>query len=620
MKKRLRATAWLLAVILLLGTLFACGAEPPSAEVESEPVESGGEGSGEVSDPEGTEGATDAEVATVTLGKESRSLFSVVLPKDALEIERQMAVRIATAIEKFTDDEVEITDEAIHPYKENAYEILIGRVSYPEAESALQELSRDEYGIRYVGRKLLVLGHVTATVLKAGELLLEEIDIWGSYEEKSVELPIRESWTKEETRMLLNYPDCKYGTRQIDIDNQNDTVMLSYTDVSGEQFLAYAEEVAASGYRLWQENQIGENLFRTYRSEEGEICLSYYPSKDNTLHIFTDRFTSTAPIPEAETYEKVTEVTLYNISFDYSQKSIPDGYGMCYVIALEDGRFVVLDGGSGVSKGSLAHDRLYRCLEENNKRPDGRIVIAAWFISHAHEDHYGAVESFVAKYRNDVTIESMVANPHNPAMSDGTKHWMLSTLPVLLMQTRATLIKPHTGQILTFCNAEFEVLFTHENLYPSLVKDLNNTSTVIRMRQNGHTALFSGDACSAVCRDMIALYGEDLKSDIFQINHHGHSGGTWEFYDLVTHEETYVLWTCPEEFFYYRTLGYYVDGKSIVDKAMLTPNRELALKVGFERNFYAEGIVEAFTFPEDGPIAVSEERDVTKDPTTYQIP
>jgi hypothetical protein len=119
---------------------------------------------------------------------------------------------------------------------------------------------------------------------------------------------------------------------------------------------------------------------------------------------------------------------------------------------------------------------------------------------------------------------------------------------------------------------------------------------------------------------MARIYGEKIKSEIFQVNHHGHSGGTWEFYDLATYEDSYVLWTCPEEFFYYRTLGTFVEGKSIVDRSMLIPNRDLALKVGFERNFYAEGIVESMIFPPNGPITFIGPKDQTKDPTTYTLP
>ncbi|MBR2353045.1 MAG: hypothetical protein IKA76_00895 [Clostridia bacterium] len=396
--------------------------------------------------------------------------------------------------------------------------------------------------------------------------------------------------------------------------------MLGYEGVSKKEFEAFCEKILQSGYVLWQKNEIGVNLFRTYRQNEKELCLAFYPKlSGGTMHVFADAHEGTVIIPEAEQYEKVREATLYNISFDYSQKSIPDGYGMSYVIALEDGRYIVMDGGYNKSSGSYAYERLYRCLSENNQHPSGKIVIAAWFMSHPHGDHYGAFETFTDVYGEDVTIECFVANPYSYKMNTEGE-WFTTKLPTILNRWSIPLIKPHTGQILTFCNTELEVVFTHENLYPDKNFGANNASTVIRLRQNGHTALFSADACAAASKMMVKLYGEELKSEIFQVNHHGHSGGTWEFYDTVTFEDSYVLWTCPEEFFYYRTLGYYVDGKSIVDKSILQPNRDLALKVGFERNFYAEGVVESFTFPENGAITVSAERDITLDPATQPQP
>ena len=80
------------------------------------------------------------------------------------------------------------------------------------------------------------------------------------------------------------------------------------------------------------------------------------------------------------------------------------------------------------------------------------------------------------------------------------------------------------------------------------------------------------------------------------------------------------MWTCSKEAFYYRTLGYNVSGKTVMAVNMFTPNRNLALKVGFENCFYADGVVEQITFPLNGEITISETRDVTKDPTTQPQP
>ena len=58
--------------------------------------------------------------------------------------------------------------------------------------------------------------------------------------------------------------------------------------------------------------------------------------------------------------------------------------GMCYVIRLFDGRFVILDSNTGEYE---ENQRLFDVL--NSQNVNEKIIIAAWFFSHAHLDHIG---------------------------------------------------------------------------------------------------------------------------------------------------------------------------------------------------------------------------------------
>jgi hypothetical protein len=67
--------------------------------------------------------------------------------------------------------------------------------------------------------------------------------------------------------------------------------------------------------------------------------------------------------------------------------------GMVYAVRLADGSFIVVDGGMPAYGNA---DRLYNALKEysNDEKP----VIAAWLITHGHEDHIGGLTTFVEKY------------------------------------------------------------------------------------------------------------------------------------------------------------------------------------------------------------------------------
>lgn len=566
-----------------------------------------------------------ADVQEVTLYQNNKIRYNIVLPSKAGDGDEEIAALIEERLEQYTGNYPDRVYAGMTTYNENTYSILIGDVGYPECEQAYAGLERNEYAVRVVGNKLIVAGHYAMTRKYACEILLREMKDVVDAASKEMTLYVTKQWKGENTRFLWDFPEFTEGVNELEIDNENQTLMFSYTGVKKAEFTAYCQKIVADGYTLWQENQIVENLFRTYRDGKKELCLSFYPKQSGgTMHLFADEHKATAMIPDAsQDYEKVTEATLHVMSLHYDHRGDYhgryDGHGMNYVITLEDGRYIVMDGGYSSNAGSRDDERIYNYLVEHNRRKDGKVIIAAWFMSHPHGDHCGAFESFVSKYHDKVTLEYFIANPNSLSMaSDGS--WYFKVLPGLLTQMNAPLIKPHTGQIVTFCNTELEVVFTHENLYPGYIEDSNNTSTVIRLRQNGYTALFTGDASVAACDKMVKLYGDELKSDIFQVNHHGHSGGTWALYDAATRGDSYVLWTCAKDTFYYRTLGYRVEGKTIASSGILKPNRDLALKVGFENCFYADGVVEQIIFPLNGEITFVGERDYTQDPTTLPRP
>jgi hypothetical protein len=180
----------------------------------------------------------------------------------------------------------------------------------------------------------------------------------------------------------------------------------------------------------------------------------------------------------------------------------------------------------------------------------------------------------------------------------------------------AKLIKPHAGQVLTFCNTEFEIIVTHENLNSAALTDSNNTSTVVRMWEKGTSIMITGDASVASCNKMVALYGDELQSDIFQLNHHAVSGGTLAFYQKVN--PTFAtIWATSEDSFSghdnpNKNCGYSNcvgstgringGGNSAGSGEQSTCNKWIRDTVGIENCYVADDVIEQITFTEDGPV------------------
>ena len=86
-----------------------------------------------------------------------------------------------------------------------------------------------------------------------------------------------------------------------------------------------------------------------------------------------------------------------------------------------------------------------------------------------------------------------------------------------------------------------DVLFTQEDLLPTLTDDLNETSTVIHVTAGGQRLLFLADMGRLTAERMLAeLPASELKSDIVQVAHHGYEGASLAFYQTVNPET--VLW------------------------------------------------------------------------------
>ncbi len=355
---------------------------------------------------------------------------------------------------------------------------------------------------------------------------------------------------------------------------------------------ATVDELKNGNYRVVSEHTIGDNTYTTLACDEGMVHL-YYTAHDGSVRLITDTLEkSILPPYETGSFEKVTDPSLCVIAMDYSHREVTDGNGMSYVIILPDGRFVIFDGG-------YAQDasRLYRFLCDNNKRSDGKLVIAAWVITHDHGDHTGCFYEFVkAGYSSKVTLQNWIVNPAVPEQfhrKAGWGNYLLNQVwdDLATFDGEVKWVRPHAGQKLRFCDVEFEVLFTHEDVYPINPSSLNDTSTVLRMIVDGQTVLFSGDCMRRSCDLMCDKLGDALKIDWLQINHHGHSGGTTEFYQKVA--PTYTMWCTSNKAFAFRTCG--IKYQWLGDA--LESNKYIYDTVGEENCFVADGMTKIVRMP-----------------------
>ena len=331
---------------------------------------------------------------------------------------------------------------------------------------------------------------------------------------------------------------------------------LYYVAADATKIDSYVEELSSIGFKKAEDNSINQNRFITCHGENGLIHISYL-AHNKTMTVMLDSLQGSVYKEAEPEYTKVTDTTLAVMSLDYDSED-SDASGMSYVITLEDGRYIIIDGGYRYkSVGARDAFILYNYLKDNNKREDGKIIIAAWIFTHDHSDHHGAFSEFATTYSSTTELQYYVQNFGDKSRYDQQPSgWLDTGIPNDLIANyykNAKKIVPHTGQKLTFCNTTFEIMCTQESHTPKKMQWVNDASIILRMEANGVKTLFLADAEEQTTKLLTDMYGNTIKSDVMQIAHHGFSGGSVSLYKNVA--PAWSLWPTNQKCFEQRTTG-----------------------------------------------------------------
>ncbi len=290
----------------------------------------------------------------------------------------------------------------------------------------------------------------------------------------------------------------------------NRDLLYSYYEKTKDDFLSVCKYYTEEGYDLYSYNEINGNLFATYTYEERMLHIYWIECEEELNIVFSANNGGNLP-------PKNPEITSGNYKTTITQLHSKEINEMGYVIQLADGSFIIYDGGYANQA-----DQLWETLTEL-KGSEADIVIRAWLITHAHGDHYPCFAAFGHKYGDKVTLETLLINPiGNKTGAIEDTYLNKAVLNDVKLFEGAKVCYVHTGMMLNFCNVQMEILFTHEELYiADASTNLNNTSIVSRIYNGDYTCLMLADAGEPVGERMVIYYGDELKSDMCQVAHHG---------------------------------------------------------------------------------------------------
>lgn len=200
-----------------------------------------------------------------------------------------------------------------------------------------------------------------------------------------------------------------------------------------------------------------------------------------------------------------------------------NNFGNSYVFRTQGGKVIVFDGGCPAE-----HSYLRGFIASLGNE------VEAWFISHPHDDHMGALCE-VLKDRQGMKIKHIYHSRFSPELvelespyNEYAKEFysVLDTVGIHVTDIREPGLIGHIDgfnyRILGVTNEEF-----HTNPF-------NNSSMVIKVWDGKKSILFLGDA-GVECGDKLlnGPYRKYLDCDYLQVAHHGQAGCSEQFYKSI---------------------------------------------------------------------------------------
>lgn len=516
MSKILKLSLCIMLGILMCACLQSCNKK--EAGVENE----------QASETEASTEATSAE-DMFTIFENGAYTVDIIYPENATEAEKALYDKVRNKMKELTG----VMPERITDFK--AYNddgssrvnpaILVGKTNYDESVQVYKELGYTEHLMKIVGNKLVI---AFSTDAESGNLYASLLGHLREATKEYVGVKKDIKSSKSTNAFLSSLPKYPNDTYDL-VDLDRNSYMIHMKKDSIDNMRAYCEKLVEFGFEKVESREECGNLFETFTFED-KYAYAYYRDFDKSVRVVLG--------PKKTLASANCDAGLEETYTPYIASIPQPNDGLGYIIRLPDGRFIILDGGY---KGG---DRVYNTLRELE---EGKITIAAWFVSHPHGDHYPALVDFIKAHGNDedVTVERVMFNYVHPdayningsAGKENASNAVRSLYnDIQTGLSNTPIIKVHTGQTFSFGTSSVEIIYTVEDIMPRTLPNLNDSSMVIRVNIGEQSIMLLADTCYDSGPILNNTWGEYLKSDIVQIAHHGCYPSVKAIYDSIQAE------------------------------------------------------------------------------------
>ena len=176
--------------------------------------------------------------------------------------------------------------------------------------------------------------------------------------------------------------------------------------------------------------------------------------------------------------------------------------------------------------------------------------ITAWFITHLHDDHVGALITLLREHP-DIAVDGIYAclpsdeflYTHAPDGDTSAVRDMLEGLREIMAERGIPFVTVQAGDVYAFDGGRIRVPILRTPDESITDNPINNSSIVFRFEADGKSILFLGDLGEEGGDQLMEAHPEGLHADFLQMAHHGQNGVSRECYEAI--RPTYCLWPTP---------------------------------------------------------------------------
>jgi hypothetical protein len=331
---------------------------------------------------------------------------------------------------------------------------------------------------------------------------------------------------KKEYRIKKDTLPQYVGGKATVMDAADGIDLLLVEETTKGEYESFCDSLKAEGYTVYVTRILNGNIYTTFTKGETFVHTHYAPSNATVKVTMGDA----CDLPVRKEDAIIKNVCQPKLTFVAQRADKPEhephtDIGLSVVFTLSDGRLIVLDGGMPNEKNHLG---LLNAMREASPDKDN-IVIAGWYLSHAHIDHHGAAWQFILQHLDKVKIEAFVLNyaadTHYENLTEDS--WKKADDAQLFrgalekISPDTKVIKAHSGQVYYYGEEAVEIVYSVEDYYPEPLNYNNSSSLVLRLHAKGNTVMLLADTTHTSGARMMELHRDALKSDMVQIAHHG---------------------------------------------------------------------------------------------------